>query len=151
LPAGGGEHARPGAIHARPGKKAMTTTTSQQDHDKFKLFSGKLEENGTLGALAEEVSAWAREAKVAPKSIGIEYVESEDQVIFSLGYRNDESPYGITLSSVSVGKLGFSAGEFAALEKAMSEAAARQGSLICHELVVSKAGNLLMVFMSRAA
>lgn len=129
----------------------MTTTSTQQDHDKFKLFSGKLEENGTLGALAAEVTAWAREAKVAPKSIGIEYVESDDRVIFSIGYRDDETPYGITLSSVSVGKLGFSAEDFARLETGMREAASKQGSLICHELVVSAANNLLMVFMSRAS
>src|SRR5690242_18345889 len=110
-------------------------TTTSQDHDKFKLFSGKLEGDGTLGALGREISAWAKEAKVAPKSIGIEYVESADRVIFSLGYRNDEAPYAVNISSVPVGKLsGFAEGDLAALERSMSEAAQKQGTLICHEL-----------------
>src|SRR5262245_56939546 len=128
------------------------TTISQQDHDKFKLFSGKVEGDGTLGALGREIATWASEAKIAPKSIGIEYVESADRVIFSLGYRDDEAPYAVTISSVPVGKLaGFSEGDLAALEKAMSAAATNQGTLICHELYVTAQNDLLMVFMARAA
>lgn len=122
-----------------------------QVHDKFKLFTGKLQADGTIGSLADEVAAWAREAKVAPKSIGIEYVESADRVIFSIGYRDDEAAYAIKVSSVPVGKLsGFSEGDLGALERAMGEAAAKHGSLICHELYVTGKNDLLMVFMSHA-
>jgi hypothetical protein len=132
--------------------KNMTTTIAHQVHEKFKLFSGKLASDGTLGDLATEVAAWAKEAKVAPKSIGIEYVESADRVIFSIGYRDDEPGYPITVKSVAVGKLsGFSEGELAGLEKAMATAAAASGHLICHELYVTAKNDLLMVLMSHAA
>ncbi len=128
------------------------TTIAHQVHEKFKLFSGKLEGDGTLGTLANEVAAWARDAKVAPKSIGIEYVESADRVIFSLGYRDDEPAYDIAIKSVPVGKLaGFSADELGSLEKAMAGAAATSGKIICHELYVTAGSDLLMVLMSHAA
>ena len=128
------------------------STIDHQVHEKFKLFSGKLEGDGTLGALAAEVAAWAREAKVAPKSIGIEYVESADRVIFSLGYRDDVSPYAIAVISVRVGKLdGFGEAELGALEKAMATAAASSGHILCHELYVTANNDLLMVLMSHAA
>jgi len=128
------------------------STTTHQVHEKFKLFSGKLASDGTLGALATEIAAWAREAKVAPKSIGIEYVESADRVIFSLGYREDEAPYAIAIRSVPVGKLGgFSEAELGGLEKAMSAAAATSGHILCHELYVTANNELLMVLMSLAA
>ena len=127
------------------------TTSLDQVHEKFKLFSGKLESDGTIGALATEVAAWARDAKVAPKSIGIEYVESADRVIFSLGYRDDEPTYGVTIKSVPVGKLaGFGAAELAVLETAMGAAAANQGKILCHELYVTAKSDLLMVVMSHA-
>ena len=125
--------------------------TSHQDHDKFKLFAGKLEGDGTLGALGGRIAAWAKEAKAAPKSIGIEYVESADQVIFSLGYRDDEAPYAVSISSVRVGKLGgLGEADLAALERAMCDEASKRGNLICHELYVTAQNDLLMVFMTRA-
>ena len=122
-----------------------------QVHHKFKLFSGGLDADGTLGTLEEEVAAWARSAGVAPKSIGVEYIESAQRVILSVGYRDDEPSYPIALTSVPVGPIeGFGAEQLATLEKAMAAAAGNRGHIICHELYVTAKNHLLMVFMSHA-
>lgn len=128
------------------------TSKLDQVHDKFKVFAGKLDDDGTMGALAAEVAAWARDAKVAPKSIGVEYIEAAEKLLFSLGYDTDEPAYGIEVWSTHIGKLtGFGEADLAAIGKAMSEAAVKHGNVICHELYVTAKDDLLMVFMSRTA
>jgi hypothetical protein len=122
---------------------------TEQIHDKFKLFTGKLEADKTLGALASKVEAWVREAKVAPKSIGVEYLEDSDLLVLSVGYRGDEAPYEIKLNSLNLGKLaGYGDAELARLEKAMGEASAKFRDIICHELYVTEEKDLLMVVMT---
>jgi hypothetical protein len=124
---------------------------ADQVHHKFKLFTGTLDADGTLGPIEEEVAAWARGAGVAAKSVGVEYIESAKRVIFSIGYRDDEPGYPIALTSVHVGKLSdFGADELTGLETAMAAAATNRGNIICHELYVTAQNQLLMVFMSHA-
>ncbi len=125
---------------------------NEQVHHKFKVFAGKLAEDGTLGALAGEVEGWASGGKLAPKSIGIEYVEAADKLILSIGYRDDEAGYPIQLHSAKLGKLGsLDAADRARIERAMAEASARLEHVICHELYVTDENELLMVFMSHRA
>ncbi len=122
-----------------------------QVHSKFKLFTGTLGAGGALGKLATDVEAFAKSAKAAPKSIGVEYLEHTKQVIVSLGYRDDEPPYGIKLHGVSLGhvaKLGVP--EMAGLEKKMGEAADKVKDIICHELLVTTDDEFIMVFMTHA-
>ena len=130
----------------------MSATVGHQVHSKFKLFAGSASSIGTdgsIGALAKEVEAFARKAKAAPKSIGIEYVEHTKQVLLSLGYRDDEPAYEISLHSVSLGKLATTdAAELASLEEKMGEAADKVEKLICHELLVTEENEFIMVFMA---
>jgi hypothetical protein len=122
-----------------------------QVHSKFKLFTGSLGAGGNLGKLATDVESFAKSAKAAPKSIGVEYLEHTKQVIVSLGYRDDEPAYGIKLHGVSLGhvaKLG--APEMAGLEKKMGEAADKVKDIICHELLVTNDDEFIMVFMTHA-
>ena len=130
----------------------MSATVGHQVHSKFKLFVGSVGTvgpDGTIGALAKEVEAFARTAKAAPKSIGIEYVEHTKQVLLSLGYRDDEPGYPITLHSISLGKLATTgAAELTALEEKMGEAADKVEKLICHELLVTDENEFIMVFMA---
>jgi hypothetical protein len=122
-----------------------------QVHDSFKLFAGALDSAGHLGDLAKQVSAWAAGNKFAPKSIGIEFVESTKQVILSVGYRDNEPGYGVKLASSKIGKLGkLDADELLRLERSMSAAAANQQDVICHELYVTDKQELYMVTMSHA-
>jgi hypothetical protein len=122
---------------------------SEQVHGKFKVFTGKLAADRTLGTLGTEVEAWVRTAKVAPKSIGVEYLESSQRLLLSIGYRDDEAPYDVKLTSVEVGRLEeLEAPGLAKLEQAMTRASAAVKNIICHELYVTETHELLMVFMA---
>jgi hypothetical protein len=122
-----------------------------QVHTKFKLFVGELDKSGTIGKLAGEVAGWAKTAKAAPKSIGIEFLEHSKRVILSVGYRDDETPYGIELKTAKIAKLGkLDTKELAGLEKAMGEAAAKDTRVICHELYVTDTDDMFVVTMSHA-
>jgi hypothetical protein len=125
---------------------------AEQVHGRFKVFTGKLAADNTLGVLATEIEDWVRTAKVAPKSIGVEYLESSKKLILSVGYRDDEAPYNITLTSVQIGRLeALDAPGLAKLEQAMTRASATVKNIICHELYVTESHELLMVFMAHQA
>jgi hypothetical protein len=124
---------------------------ASQVHNKFKIFAGELDANKLLGALADEVAAFAREQKIAAKSIGVEYLESAKRLIITLGYRDDEESYPIKLYAVSLGKLNVTSDDFSALEQAMAAASARLNNIICHELYVTDDNDCLMVFMTHEA
>ena len=120
---------------------------ANQEHGKFKVFAGKLDENNGLGELAELVSSFAAENKIAAKSIGVEYLESAESLIITLGYKDDEETYPIKLETVSLGKISLLGQDFSALEQKMSEASQNVSNIICHELFVTEDKEFLMVFM----
>ena len=125
---------------------------AEQVHGKFKVFTGKLAADGTLGALGSDVEAWVRSAKVAPKSIGVEYLESSASLLLSVGYRDDEPAYTVKLSAVRIGKIeSTDAAGLSAIEKSMASASGKVSNIICHELYVTAQNDLLMVFMSHQA
>ena len=124
---------------------------ASQVHNKFKIFAGELDANKLLGALADEVAAFAREQKIAAKSIGVEYLESAKRLIITLGYRDDEESYPIKLHGVSLGKINVTSDDFSTLEQEMAAASARLNNIICHELYVTDDNDFLMVFMTHEA
>jgi hypothetical protein len=129
----------------------MPAMALQQIHSKFKIFTGPLAADKTLGPLADQISAFAADQKVAAKSIGIEYLESAKKLIISLGYRDDEAAYPIKIASLSLGKIGaLETGDTTRLEEAMTAASAGVEGIICHELYITDEGDFLVVFMSRA-
>jgi hypothetical protein len=124
-------------------------TIEHQVHGQFKLFTGPLAADRTLGALADQVTAFARDHKVAAKSIGVEYLESAQQLVLTLGYRTDEPAYPIGLRTVSLGKVEtLDAAGLAALEQKMAAAAGKLDKIICHELYVTDDREFLMIFMT---
>jgi hypothetical protein len=122
-----------------------------QVHSKFKIFGGGLDANKTMGSLAEQVATFVREARVAAKSIGVEYLESAGRLIITLGYRDDEPWYPVQIDCVSLGKIDALGSDFATLERAMMEASKKQANIICHELYVTEDREFLMVFMTLQA
>jgi hypothetical protein len=120
----------------------------EQVHNKFKVFAGTLQADNTLGPLADEISRFVQASKIAPKSIGVEYVESADRLIVSLGYRDDEPGYPVTLHSVTLGKVDTTGSDFQALEQKMAAASAGLANIICHELYITDEQEMLMVFMT---
>ncbi len=121
---------------------------ANQTHGNFKVFSGKLDENNGLGELADKVSNFAAENKVAAKSIGVEYLESSESLIITLGYRNDEDYYPIKLETADLGKMSDVGQDFSVLEQKMTESSQLFQNIICHELFVTEDKDFLMVFMT---
>lgn len=122
----------------------------KQEHHHFKIFSGTLDKNDSLGRLADEVASFVAEQKVAAKSIGVEYLETTKRLIITLGYRTDEEFYPVRLTSVSLGKIEDLArrDDFSQLEMAIREASKKVDRIICHELYITEEHEFLMVFMS---
>ena len=73
--------------------RCMAHHITKQVHDKFKIFSGELAADGTIGKLADQVAAFARKSKIAPKSIGVAYLEHGNRLVITLGYLQDDAPY----------------------------------------------------------
>lgn len=122
---------------------------SKQVHDKFKVFSGTLAGDQTLGGIADEVALFASQKQVAAKSIGVEYLEALGRVVVTLGYNEGEEHYPIRLHCVPMGKVDVLGQDFSAMEAAMAAASAQQKNIICHELYLTGAGDFYMVFMTR--
>ena len=122
-----------------------------QVHSKFKVFAGELDANKTIGPLGGQITKFVSEAKVAAKSIGVEYIESAARLIITLGYREDEPWYPVEVNCVSLGKIDALGSDFAALEQAMSQAAQKHSNIICHELYVTEDREFLMLFMTLAS
>jgi len=121
----------------------------EQVHSRFKLFAGKLDADGSIGTLAMQVASWAHGAKVAPKSIGIEYLEGRQRVLLTIGYRDDEPGYAVKLSAVHVARIGaLDDADIARVQGEMEKAGTKLQRVICHELYVTEAGDLTMVFMT---
>lgn len=121
---------------------------AEQVHGKFKVFAGELQADKTIGALADEVAAFARDNQIAAKSIGVEYLEGANRLIVTLGYRDDEEAYPIALHTESLGTTDAMGDDFAALEEAMSAASRKHPNIICHELYVTDDHEFLMIFMT---
>lgn len=127
----------------------MTHVTNQV-HDKFKVFVGKLAADKTLGKLADEVASFASANRVAAKSIGVEYLESLQSLVVTLGYSEGGEHYPIRLQCTPMGKIDVLGQDFAVLEEAMAAASAKQQGIICHELYLTAEGDFFMVFMTLA-
>lgn len=120
---------------------------ASQVHDKFKVFipEENIAYDEAMRRLGNMVASWSREGKVAPKSVGIEYLEGPKRLVLSIGYRDDEPGYPVTLTSKSLGKPALFPD---AIEQAMSQAAAGVEHVICHEFFVTGDGEFVMVLMS---
>ena len=124
---------------------------AKQVHDKFKIFSGELAADGSIGKLADEVAAFANKSKIAAKSIGVAHIEPGHRLVITLGYRDDEEAYPVKLHCVPLGKADVKAGNFHALEASMAKATGNYPNIICHELYVTGGDNFTMVLMTHEA
>ena|ERR1700722_12697284 len=129
----------------------MAHHIAKQVHDKFKIFSGELAADGTIGKLADEVAAFANKSKIAAKSIGVAHIEPGRRLVITLGYRDDEEAYPVKLHCLPLGKVDTKAGDFHALETEMAKITGRHRNIICHELYVTGGDNFTMVLMTHEA
>lgn len=119
-------------------------TVDHQVHDNFKSFVGT-----DIAGISEAISSFAEREGIAAKSIGIAHVNSAGELLFSLGYRDDEPGYPVALKSVSLGHIDtVHAGGLDALDEALASAAEEIEGIICHELLVDGAGDFVAVFLT---
>ena len=129
----------------------MAHHIAKQVHDKFKIFSGALAADGSIGKLADEVAAFANKSKIAAKSIGVVYLEPGKRLMLTLGYRDDEEPYPVKLHTIHLGKVDQKGGDFHALEASMAKATSKHRNIICHELYVAGGDDFTMVLTTHEA
>ena len=123
------------------------STVAHQVHDNFKSFVGS-----DINSISEAISSFVASEGVAAKSIGIVHVSSDDTLLFSLGYRDDEPGYAVALKSVALGHIDtVHAGGLDALDEALANAASEIDGIICHELVVDGSGDFTAVFLTHTA
>lgn len=118
-----------------------------QVHGKFKFFGTEFNSDNDIKELLGKVEEWVNENKVAPKSIGVEFLEKSNMLIMSLGYRDDEK-YPVTLSMVNVGKLD-SNFIFDQIETDVTTAVKRIERIICHEIFITEDNTVNMIFMCK--
>jgi hypothetical protein len=117
-----------------------------QSHNNFKMFAAQYAKGVGLDRLLREIEDWVKTNKVAPKSIGIEFLEDTKTLIMSIGHRNDEA-YEVTLNTALIGKLDVN--DLTKCEKDIEEAISGLKDIICHELFVTDEGLLHMIFMCK--
>jgi hypothetical protein len=121
----------------------------EQVHAQFKVFTGAATTDEAVDGVFSEVERFVAERGVAPKSIGVEYLEAAGRLVFTLGYRADEPPYRVRVTRQSLGTVD-SMDDLSGLESRMASAAAGLANVICHELFVRADGEFVMVFMTAA-
>ena len=123
---------------------------TDQVHTEFRVFTGKAAKRNPISGLAKKVEAFVSAEGVAPKSIGVEYLEATGEVILTLGYRRGVAPYEVAIEARSLGVLADTKrATLTALEARMKDAAAELKSVICHELLVTETREFFMVFMTQ--
>jgi len=124
-------------------------TVGGQVHAHFKVFAGKAQRKNPIAAVAKKAEEFVAREKVAPKSIGVEYLEASREVILTLGFRRDVKPYEISLVAVPLGKLtDTKKATLDQLAGSMDVAASKLKRVICHELIVTETGDFVMVVMT---
>lgn len=119
-----------------------------QIHNEFKLFTHPYTSVASIAELAGKVEAWVKSASVAPKSIGIEYLDGSKVVVISLGFTRQE-PHAVKLVAESIGRIDVD-GDLSAVEKKMGSFADHHKNVICHELIVTDKNELITVLMVKA-
>ena len=118
-----------------------------QEHTKFKLFTKEYSSEEHINQLLEEIEKWVSNEKIAPKSIGVEFLEKAKYIVMSIGYRDDED-YNVKLSCSHIDKIELNV-DYSKIENKMSDAASKHKNIICHELFITDSNNFYMIFMTK--
>lgn len=128
---------------------------SGMPHSKFEIFLSPPSGDGSVPReMLDAVSDFVREKGVAPKSVGVEYIEGREEkgdesIVLSLGYRDDEEGHAVNLECVSLGRI--LSLDKDVIREAMQAAAAARGGVICHEFYVTDEREFFLVLMTRVS
>jgi hypothetical protein len=114
-----------------------------QPHHKFKAFVASGSD------VIQRAEAVLNAHHIAPKSLGVEYIESQDLLVLTLGYRDDEPAHPFKLTEIKIGKIELTDSAIAAAMEGAASHLAHQGvtGVICHEFYVNKVGEFFAVFL----
>lgn len=120
-----------------------------QSHSKFKLFTRAFTSPTSISDLGKDIESWVAKAKVAPKSIGVEYLEESKDLVVSIGYSDDQPAYNVTIRSELIGKFD-PKGDLSKLEEKLGAVADGLKNVICHELTITETKDLYAILMIKA-
>lgn len=118
-----------------------------KSHSKFLVFVADPQDGLLPSSLCATVEQEVKSKGLAPKSIGVEYLEGRQKVVLSLGYNELETGYPIKLQAIRLGKLGL---DPQAIASAMETAASKVNGVICHEFYVLGDEEYVLVVMTLA-
>jgi len=120
-----------------------------QTHNQFQTFiidkSWDLVDGKVTSPSGEAIYEFLQNGGVAPKSVGIEHLESKDLTIMTIGYRDDEEPVKASISQVRLGQLDLVP---EVISTAFAKAASNEKNVICHEFYVTADGTFYAVFLT---
>jgi len=119
-------------------------TQNMKGHSNFKLFVEDFKDGNFP---MNRVKDFINREDVVPKSIGIEFLESNSKVVISVGHTIEnevDASYELTL--VNLGKLD--ANNLEALELIMNQESSKLNGIICHEFFVSKESEVYSLFLA---
>lgn len=113
---------------------AKSLVAQDQRHSKFKVF---ITEPTSTGGIPDElhltINGFIALNKVAVKSVGVEFVESINKIIISLGYTEEQKYYSVVLQEVVLGDIPT---DSTIIEQALTKACDGIDNIICHEFYV---------------
>jgi hypothetical protein len=121
-----------------------------QVHSQFQVFTSDSNPSlaDSFNKLKMEIERFTAKGDLAPKSIGVEYLEHTHQIVMSLGYTEGTEPgYTVRLTALDIGR--FEPNDTKGIANAMSKAALTVENTICHEFYVSEDNEFTMILMSR--
>jgi len=115
-------------------------------HSKFKLF---IEDFSDGIFPLNRVKDFINAEGIAPKSIGIEFLDANSKVVISVGHTITTDPKPAhDLDLVHLGKIDEN--DLPAFEEVMHQAALQFTGIICHEFIVGKEGDVYTLFLTEA-
>jgi len=118
-----------------------------QIHNKFKFFVIDYKEGKLSAKTKKEITDFANNGKITPKSVGVEFIESNSTLIISLGYSQKKSKDNFDISVKKVGKFS-GVSDVPTVEKSMEKVASKIDGIICHEFFTTSSNEMYSIFLT---
>lgn len=118
-----------------------------QVHNKFKFFVVSYQDGKLSTKLKKEIIEFTNGGKVTPKSIGVEFIESNSTLIISIGYSEKKSSNKFDISIKKVGKFAGTS-DIPSIERNMEKVASKVNGIICHEFFTTNAKEIYSIFLT---
>jgi hypothetical protein len=113
-----------------------------QTFGRFKLFKGSLT---AIQDILNKITEFANAPNVSPRSVGVEYLEKDQQVVVSIGFAHETDDKTVGFETSVVGNINTD--ELIVLESKLEEEASKIAGVICHEFFIDEKGDMHVIFM----